>query len=282
MPESKRVLVVDPESPSRRKAIESIAKELRLVVTTTLGSGDLVGAIGHNPDLQNLMNEGVRIDAPVVHYRGTQFEVRAEGHYPFPRKIKRNEKAVAAVRDLLAKVLVWFRDGGDPPGFLLTGPDLLAPLLPFGVLLEGYLHLGPSDPAQWFKLAIEAETNLAEAAGALPQDETYWEELRGAENAVHRIRDLLFLPEEALHGFRGIVASAPAQRWLPTDLDLRVTADVGRAAATLYECACRAVEEAWNALCSEWAQGVPRDNEELRILVEEASIGFGVLAAGHL
>ena len=48
----------------------------------------------------------------------------------------------------------------------------------------------------------------------------------------------------------------------------------------MYRCACEAVKAAWDVLTSK--DKVPPGGTEMRMLIEAASVGFHVLAAGHL
>jgi len=262
MAETKSVRVVD-RAPGRRAEVEAIARKHGLAVTRVSGPNKVAGTIGHRTDLEDLIASGAQLEAPVVHYRGTEsFRVTAEGHYRFPKKLDKAEDFDSA-RELLADVFEWFRNGGDPPSFLLPERDLLGPLVPFGVLLEGFLLLNRDDAREWFKAAIEAADQAPPGTTVLPGDEDYWHELRNAHNAVGRIRDML-AGAGSVPGFGDIVNSARALQWLDPQGDFALKGAAERAAADLYERGCWAVHRAWSALCSCEGRGVPRNSTALR------------------
>jgi hypothetical protein len=168
---------------------------------------------------------------------------------------------------------------------LLEGPAsdiLLGQLLPFGVLLDGFLAVSPKEAGPWFKLAaVTDETRETEGAGQLT-DESFWKELQQYGSAVERIKELLVKQEHPAKGFDKVLRRAAALKWVMVSSENGTPIATEANAKKLYEAACLAVEQAWRALCADGMKGAPRDSTDLRTLVETASVGFQVLAAGHL
>ncbi len=276
MSSPKLVLIVDPShaASARRSAIARIASEEGLQAVSEAGGAPVVGIIGHNPDLRRLLSEGVVMGAPVVHYRGTDFPPHgARGHYRFPHKIDGDGAGIVAATQQLRMVLRWFRDGGAPPEFiLLPSADLVEPLLPLAVLLDGYPAwvAGSAGGGDWFRPAIEATLSATTPTGHAVGSAEYWEALHESAVVVERLRKIIGdnrLPE----GLRGAIKRAGNEG--------KTSAD------DIYMWACERVRAAWDRLAVAFAQDaeaeVPR-GEELRRLVDDASDGFHVIAAGHL
>lgn len=166
--------------------------------------------------------------------------------------------------------------GTDPPTTVaVPADDLLEPLLALGVLLDGYLACeggGSERGAEWFGVAIDAARGAPPPRGHAVGSAAYWEELSRSQAAVDRLGKILETVTPATGGVQQVLESA------------RRRAD-SEDYHEIYRWACGAVRRAWN--CFAAAQNgigsseVPR-GEELRQLVEEASDGFHVLAAGHL
>jgi len=279
----KCVCIVDPDAGSRRAEIEIIVREFGFEPTDDTASVGIVGTIGHNPDLENVLRWGKSLKAPVVHYRGTKFSVDAEGHWRFPPLIRRNAEAVRNAKASLVRVLEWFRDGGAPPDFLLPKPDQIGPLLAFGVLLDGFRYTQHDDAVGWLRPAVEAARPSSSPAGSRVVTLKYWEGLRSSEPGIERIRTMLTASSVTSPGFQAVMDEARQYGWLPAAGIERGPADAEAVSRTVYQRACDAVRAAWEVTDGgEKRKGVPRSRDELRELVAQASLGFYVLAAGHL
>jgi len=155
--------------------------------------------------------------------------------------------------------------------------SLLTPLLPLAVLVDGFLAANPQDAAKWFKPGIEAAFDVWSPTHDSGVTEGHWTDLAKSSQPVDRIREMMREPARATPGFAEILMTARSLGWVGGD---SARCDVGADAASVYSCACVAVKTAWDVLTSK--NGVPRGGADIRGLVETASVGFHVLAAGHL
>lgn len=137
--------------------------------------------------------------------------------------------------------------------------SLIEPLLALAVLLDGYLECGDAETAAvpgWFGVGLEIARSV-DSAG-------YWDELLASTSEIERLESL-FADQSALtDGVRGIFERAKART------------ESGDAAG-IYKWACGSLRQVLERLRQEVPPG-----EDFRQLVEDASDGFHVLAAGHL
>jgi len=217
---------------------------------------------------------------PVVHYSGGRISFQqAANHYSFPWLLDRDSELSGDLKEKIREVLAWLsgrREG--PPEFLRPTDDLLAPLLAFGVLLDGFPITYPGDTSSWFKPAIDAALAASPPRGNPVDSEEYWKELRECRPAGERIREMLDEPAIAPPGFGDVMTRTYELGWAreSTPGDSSANAAIAHA---VYERACKAVKAMWDSMKS----GAPLgDTGNLRALVEAGSVGFRLLAAGHL
>ena len=153
--------------------------------------------------------------------------------------------------------------------------SIIDPLLPLAVLADGFLATNQQDAVEWFRPGIGAALEASPSTGDSVASEKYWTRLAESAPAMDRLREMLDDPAKATPGFATVMTAA-RRLWL----DAYDQSDHRGQAAVVYRRACAAVKSAWDALTSK--EGVPLDGTEMRGLVETASIGFQVLAAGHL
>jgi len=136
---------------------------------------------------------------------------------------------------------------------------LIDPFLPLGVLLDGYLECRDAEVAalaEWFSSGLDVARSV--------DSPSYWDELLACTSEVERLELLLADQSATTEGVRGVFERA------------RARARTGDA-ADIYRWACGAIRQILEVLTEE----APR-REGFRQLVEDASDGFHVLAAGHL
>jgi hypothetical protein len=153
--------------------------------------------------------------------------------------------------------------------------SMLTPLLPLAVLVDGFLVAHPRDTSDWFKPAIEAA--LDNSSLMCTAVEAYWISLTEDSQPVNRIREMLRGRAAATPGFTAVWTAARALGWTGGDTE---PCDSEAEAGVVYRRACGAVKATWDVLTSK--DGVPPGGTEMRRLAEAASVGFYVLAAGHL
>ena len=153
--------------------------------------------------------------------------------------------------------------------------SIIDPLLALAVLADGFLVTNQQDAVEWFRPGIGAALEAWPSTGDSVTAEKYWTQLAESGPAMDRLREMLDDPAKATPGFAAVMTAA---RRLWPDADDQ--SDHRSQAVLVYRRACAAVKSAWDALTSK--EGVPLDGTEMRGLVETASIGFHVLAAGHL
>jgi hypothetical protein len=153
--------------------------------------------------------------------------------------------------------------------------SILAPLLPLAVLADGFLVACPNDAAAWFRPGIDAALEASTLMVGSPASDKYWTQLAESRPAIERVREMIEEPANATPGFAAVMKEV---RTLWPDVDGQ--GDRRDQAALVFQRACAAVKSAWDALTSK--EGVPLDGTEMRGLVETASVGFQVLAAGCL
>lgn len=153
--------------------------------------------------------------------------------------------------------------------------SILDPLLPLAVLADGFLVACPKDAGAWFRPGIDAALEASYLMGSSAAGDQYWTQLAENGPALERLREMIEEPADATPGFATVMTEA---RILWPDADKQ--ADPRGQAALVHQRACAAVKSAWDVLTSK--EGVALDGTEMRGLVETASVGFQVLAAGCL
>ena len=276
------ILLID-KSKTRREAIESLVlrgglKVLYIRDVRDGRSGEVVGSLVHHPDARPHLEPG-EVAIPAVHYRGGGFDLeREEGHYKFPSPIDRNAQSVERARDLLTETIEWMRDGGDIPQALVANRNMLGPIMPFGVLLDGFVAAAEKEsfPMSWFRFAVNSGA-CDNSLDAESQDE-YWSELHDRA-AVRRLSEVLGNNDRSGSDPVSIMADASSLGWIPSG-------EEGREAVSeaLLKQAAHAVQAAWVEVqkIEDTDQGEPLGGEDLRQCIYAASVGFHILAAGHL
>jgi hypothetical protein len=150
---------------------------------------------------------------------------------------------------------------------------MLDPLLPLAVLIDGFLVACPTDPKDWFKPGVQAAVDAESPINHSVTTQTYWAELANSKLPMERIGRILSTQVSPARGFFAVLMTARELGW-------GVGAPGSAEAATIYWRACEAVKAAWDMLTLK--DEVPPDDTEMRRLIEAASLGFHVLAAGHL
>jgi len=153
--------------------------------------------------------------------------------------------------------------------------SVLDPLLPVAVLVEAFSAVRPLNAVQWFNPGIQAALEMDSPAGDSVASDTYWSDLRVSGPAMKRLREMLNDPLRATPGFPSVMMAA-GERWP----DASEQSDHGKQAILMYHRAYTAVKALWDTLTSE--DGDPPEDTDMETLVEAASVGFQVLAAGHL
>lgn len=151
------------------------------------------------------------------------------------------------------------------------GGHPLYALLPFGVLLDGYLAACPASGVEWFRPGIEAVRFEWATLGI--DATTYWRDLRESMTGIAAIERMIATPSRAPRGLAHVLSMA--QKVGLGRSDPRSSAV---AVSAVYRDACDAVIAVWDEVDG----GVPLGSQELNGLVERASAGFHVLAVGHL
>lgn len=275
------ILLID-KSETRRKAIDSLVLreglEVLYIQDVRAGrSGEVVGSLVHHPDARRYLESG-EVATPAVHYRGGGFDLEREGHYKFPSPIDRNAQSVERARDLLTETIEWMRNGGDIPQELVADRNMLGPIMPFGVLLDGFVAAAEKEPfpMSWFRFAVNsgARDNSLDAES---QDE-YWSGLHDRA-AVRRLSEMLGNNDRSGSDPVSIMADASSLGWIPSG-----EKDREAVSEALLTQAAHAVQAAWVEMqkIEDTDQGEPLGGEDLRQCIYAASVGFHVLAAGHL
>jgi hypothetical protein len=154
---------------------------------------------------------------------------------------------------------------------------VLDPLLPLAVLVDGFLVTRPTNLNEWFRPGIEAALDAGSHTIHSVATKTYWAELAKSKLPIEHIGEMLARPVAPARGFTAVLMTARDLGWgggEPSYSDPRAEA------VTMYRRACEAVKAVWDMLTSK--EGTPPGDTEIQKLVEAASVGFHVLAAGHL
>lgn len=158
--------------------------------------------------------------------------------------------------------------------------SILDPLLPLAVLVDGFLVASSQDIQdinEWFRPGIDAALDPSWPSGSSVATQAYWEELSESRPPVDRIGEMLTKCPSTARGFDAVLATARILGWGNGE------ANQGKPRAeakAIHGRACGAVKEAWEALTLK-DRKTPGE-EEMRSLIEAASLGFHVLAAGCL
>jgi hypothetical protein len=152
---------------------------------------------------------------------------------------------------------------------------ILDPLLPLAVLIDGFVVAQPHNLTEWFRPGIDAALQASSQASHAADQQEYWDDLEESGSAVNRIGKILGKPVEPLCGSAAVLMRAKQIGWGTAD-----PRDVNSEARVIYAKACEAVKAVWSTLTS--TEEVPGGETEMRRLIEAASVGFHVLAVGHL
>lgn len=154
--------------------------------------------------------------------------------------------------------------------------SIIDPLLPLAVLVDGFLVACPQEAAEWFKPGREVALKSSLAFRNSVAAEAYWAELAESRIAVNRIGKMLSKLGNSSRGSPAILVTARTLGWSG---EPRI-GDPNTEAGEVYRRACEAVKAVWNTLTL--MNALPVNKEAFKNLFESASIGFHVLAAGHL
>lgn len=236
------------------------------------GSGTELRVIGHMPDVSLVMGvlyafgslTGTTVAATVVVYRGTTFSVddRLSTWHRFPHLVDRHRQLDALTSADLRKAVEWLISGGPMPQILRPADELFTPLVPLGVMIDGYLALGDASrsiPDDWFAQAIDL-ARQAQPRGFTVTEQNYWSEIGTDEAAIGRLQRILDATELETQAFREILASAQ-QRW-------------PQGTSGLCKGAAFALQDFWDAIRA--GEAVTHDD------VVAAHTAFQLLAAVHL
>jgi hypothetical protein len=182
----------------------------------------------------------------------------------FSERVYRRRAAIVTVDKgfgkLVREFLARLEEHKEAPFDILEPrTPLIDPLLAMGVLLDGYLECDDAEiavPGEWFGSGLEAARAV--------DSPNYWNELIACTSEIECLKVLLADQSATTRGVRAIVDRA------------RVRAN-SEEAVLIYQWACGAMRQVLAVLSKD---APPR--EGFRQLVEDASDGFHVLAAGHL
>lgn len=264
------ICVVDID-PIRHEAVKQL-------VASAGGSLDMpsrtvpLRVIGHQPDVCMAVGivqafaalRGTSVEATVVVYRGGGFTMPhgLHGWHRFPHLLDRGRAPSANNLADLKPVIEWLVRGGDIPTILRPSDELLAPLVPLGVMIDGYLALDEASqpiPAEWFTRAVTL-SRQAQARGHAITSTEYWTALGKDEHAINRLQRILDATEHETQGFREVLAAAREQ-W-PKD------------PSGMCRSAALSLQGFWRAVNA--GKAVARDE------VAQAHVAFQLLAAVHL